>query len=178
MFSLPKAHKTQNMTRALAEQRKIYNNNMCEAFKRSAWCDARCGCATESVLWSAGAIWGPRTLDLFTSSPWELDVKRCCFYIVFTRFVRETPYNTCVKSTCCLVDNPPGMVSGEEEEQQQQVISLQTALALQSNRLSLAHTASPRLARSHARTKRNDFPVAVSQRTHPPNLQYIYIESC
>ena len=36
------------------------------------------------------------------------------------------------------------------------------------------HAASPRLARSHARTKRNDFPVGVT-RTHPPNLQYIYI---
>ena len=29
------------------------------------------------------------------------------------------------------------------------------------------HAASPRLARSHARTKRNDFPVGVT-RTHPP----------
>ena len=47
---------------------------------------------------------------------------------------------------------------------------LQTALAPEWKRLSLAHTASPRLARSHARTKRNDFPVAVSQRTHRVRL--------
>ena len=38
----------------------------------------------------------------------------------------------------------------------------QTALAPGSNRLSLAHAASPRLARSHARTKRSDFPVGLT----------------
>ena len=38
----------------------------------------------------------------------------------------------------------------------------QNSLASRSKRLSLAHTASPRLARSHARTKRNDFPVGLT----------------
>ena len=98
------------------------------------------------------------------------------FYTGFIRVVRGKPDKPYAKSTF-FVDNPPGMVSGEEQQQQEEVISLQTALASQSNRLSLAHTASPRLARSHARTKRNDFPVAASQRTHPPTSNiYIYIE--
>ena len=81
--------------------------------------------------------------------------EQCCFYIGFTKVVREKPYRACVKSTF-FVDNPPGMVSPPEPRRE---IGLTTALASQSNRLSLAHTASPRLARSHARTKRNDFPV-------------------
>ena len=78
-----------------------------------------------------------------------------CFCIGFRRVVPEKREKPCAK-TRFFVDNPPGMVSPEEEEQQK---SLTTALAARSNRLSLAHTASPRLARSHARTKRNDFPV-------------------
>ena len=43
-------------------------------------------------------------------------------------------------------------------------------LAPESYRLSLAHAASPRLARSHARTKRNDFPVG----SHPPPPIYVW----
>ena len=53
----------------------------------------------------------------------------------------------------------------EEEEEEEEYFCLRTAPATESD-----HAASPRLARSHARTKRNDFPVGVT-RTHPPNLQ-------
>ena len=36
--------------------------------------------------------------------------EKCCFYIGFTRVVREKREKTCVKTTF-FVDNPPGMVS-------------------------------------------------------------------
>ena len=36
--------------------------------------------------------------------------EKCCFYIGFTKVVREKPYKTLLKSTF-FVDNPPGMVS-------------------------------------------------------------------
>ena len=100
--------------------------------------------------------------------------EKCCFYIGFTRVVREKPYKTLVESTL-FVDNPPGMLLPTEEDQK----SLTTALAPRSNRLSLAHTASPRLARSHARTKRNDFPVGGLRSTaiSPPNLRCIPVHT-
>ena len=60
----------------------------------------------------------------------------------------------------------PEQQQQEEEEEEQNRPG--TALASQSNRLSLAHTASPRLARSHARTKWNDFPVGVTKDSPPP----------
>ena len=101
--------------------------------------------------------------------------EQCCFYIGFTKVVHEKPYKTCVKTTF-FVDNPPGMVSPPQEPEQK---SLTTALASQSNRLSLAHTASPRLARSHARTKRNDFPVGGQDSLDsPPPTSNPYFSTC
>ena len=74
--------------------------------------------------------------------------EQCCFYIGFRRVVREKRENTYAK-TRFFVDNPPGMVSPQEKQRTEN--GLTTALAAQSNRWSLA--------RSHARTKRNGFPV-------------------
>ena len=96
-------------------------------------------------------------------APWRLGEARLCtglhrFCIVKTRFFR---------------DNPPGMVSGPSRRRREN--RLTPALAAQSNRLSRAHTASPRLARSHARTKRNDFPVEQPQ---PPRLLHRMRHDC
>ena len=97
--------------------------------------------------------------------------EKCCFYIGFTRVVREKPYKTCVKSTF-FVDNPPGMVSGQEQHvkcpHNSPSFTIESPLAR-------PHSfASPRpLARTNE-TKR--FPGwRFHKRTHPPNLQYIYI---
>ena len=98
--------------------------------------------------------------------------EKCCFYIGFTKVVREKLYKTCVKSTF-FVDNPPGMVSPEEEQQQQQQEEQQE---LNSPHNSPSYTIESPLARPHSfasprplahtnETKR--FP----DWTHPPNLQ-------
>ena len=80
--------------------------------------------------------------------------EQCCFFNCFRRVVREKREKTFAK-TLFFVDNPPGMVWAEEKQSTH--FCLTTALASQSNRLSLAHTASPRpLARTNE-TKR--FPV-------------------
>ena len=106
--------------------------------------------------------------------------EQCCFFIGFRRVVREKREKTCAK-TRFFVDNPPGMVSPAKPKPKQSTpVCLTTALASQSNRLSLAHTASPRLARSHARTKRNDFPVGgFTKGLTPPTFNVLvlyYIE--
>ena len=80
--------------------------------------------------------------------------RTCCFYIGFTKVVREKPYKTCVKSTF-FVDNPPwttGMVLGQEEEQDLNCPYNSPSYTIES-------LISRSLARTHARTKRNDFPV-------------------
>ena len=94
--------------------------------------------------------------------------EKCCFYIGFARVVRESPCKTCVKTTF-LADNP-GTIWTRRRRSSRTHPGLTTALASASNRLSLAHTASPRLARSHARTKRNDFPVGLTPPTSNPNF--------
>ena len=87
--------------------------------------------------------------------------EKCCFYIGFTRVVREKPYKTCVKTTF-FVDNPPGMVSPQEEEQQQEVNWPHN---------SPSYTIESLISRSLARThERNETisRLAVSQKDSPP----------
>ena len=97
---------------------------------------------------------------------------KCCFYIGFSRLPRGCPQNM-LENHSFLIGFCPRLVSGQpwttgtiwgEEES----ICIRTALASRSKRLSLAHAASPRLACSHARTKRNDFPAGVNKGLTPP----------
>ena len=98
---------------------------------------------------------------------------KCCFYIGFTKVVREKPYKACIKTTFC-VDNPPGMVSGPKDANcpyNSPSYTIESSLAR-------PHSfASPRpLARTNE-TKR--FPGwRFHKRTHPPNLQYIPYIHC
>ena len=93
--------------------------------------------------------------------------EKCCFYIGFTRVVREKPHKTCVKSIF-FVDNPPGTVSPRGAGPKLPFL-LQNRIASRSpTQLRLA---SP--ARTHERNETIS-RLAVSQLTHPPNLQYIY----
>ena len=104
----------------------------------------------------------PRKM-LFLHRFYKVAREKCWFYSGFTRVVREKREQPCAK-TRFFVDNPPGMVSPQEKQSTH--FCLTTALASQSNRLSLAHTASPRLARSHARHETEiDFPVDSSPST-------------
>ena len=116
--------------------------------------------------------------------------EKCCFYIGFTRLSAKKVVFTLVLEGLSAknVKNPvrkqdfswttrPAWFR-HRAEQRRTENRLTTALASQSNRLSLAHTASPRLARSHARTKRNDFPVGgFTKGLTPPNLQYLHIHA-
>ena len=95
-----------------------------------------------------------------------------CFFIGFTKVVREKPYKTCVKSTF-FADNPPGTVSPQEYvnwPHNSPSFTIESPLAR-------PHSfASPRpLARTNE-TKR--FPGwRFHTRTHPPNLQLLAMEN-
>ena len=58
----------------------------------------------------------PRKL-LFLHWFYKVVREKCCFYIGFTKVVREKREETCVK-TRFFVDNPPGMVWAPEEQKQ------------------------------------------------------------
>ena len=103
--------------------------------------------------------------------------EKCCFYTVFMRlsaknvvflhwFYEGCPRNMVFyigftrKTRGQLADNPARFWHSRREN------GLTTGLASQSNRLSLAHTASPRLARSHARPEPK--PKSISRLDSPP----------
>ena len=145
--------------------RAVLRENTC-CFSSSCGETMPGGLSTKHVVFTLFLQDCPRT-SLFSHWFYKIVREQWFFYIGFTKVVREKPYKTNV-NIIFFVDNPPGMVSPEQEEEEQQQKSLTTALASRSNRLSLAHTASPRLARSHTRTKRNDFPVGGFTKGLPP----------
>ena len=130
--------------------------------------------SANKVVFYIGFMLGcPRTM-LF-SQCFVLKVVRetLCFYIGFKTVVREQPCKTYVNNIFRGQPTRHGFAGEEQEEQQK---SLTRALAARSNRLSLAHTASPRpLARTTRTETEIDFPVGVTKDSHPQPQIYIYI---
>ena len=90
---------------------------------------------------------------------------KCCFYIGFTRVVREKPDKTCVKSLV-FVDNPPGMVSPQQKDGN---------CPHNSPSYTIESLISRSLARTHERNETIS-RLAVSQKDSPPQPPiYIYI---